>query len=279
MSSHKIREISLTYCKDTLANNIPKKEYEKEIELKKSYIENMMKEKKGNFIVTKETFDFIISKFKKSNKRNYNFIVRAGPNFQSAIFMFCQLMFEEETFPTCFQNTTLHMINKGGKGRREELSNNRFIHSKSWFPCLAEALVVEEGLKQPLINGSSIYQIGGQPGHRAEKLVFSLKSIISKYRAEGKPIIIQTSDIAKFFDKEMIQDAIITCVKRGADKKACRLWYKLNENTRIRVKTGAGLTNYTEAGALVGQGTIGGAMVSQGGIKRNFAPGGRDKTN
>ena len=125
------------------------------------------------------------------------------------------------------------MIYKNGKGRRELLPSNRFIHSKSWFPRIAEALVVEEGLKSPLIDGSSIYQIGGQPGHRAEELVFSLKSIISKYRAEGKSIIIQTSDIAKFFDKEMIQDAILTCVNRGANKKACRLWYKLNENTKI----------------------------------------------
>ena len=145
-------------------------------------------------------------------------------------------MFEEEKFPESFQNTTLHMIYKGGKGRREMLPSNRFIHSKSWFPRIAEALLVEEGLKQSLIDGSSIYQIGGQPGHRAAELVFSLKSIISKYRAEGKSIIIQSSDISKFFDKEMIQDAIITCVRRGANTKACRLWYKLNENTKIRVK-------------------------------------------
>ena len=37
--------------------------------------------------------------------------------------------------------------------------------------------------------------------------------------------------------------AILTCVKRGVNRKACRLWYKLNENTKIRVKTGAGLTS------------------------------------
>ena len=77
--------------------------------------------------------------------------------------------------------------------------------------------------------------------------------------------------------------AILTCVKRGVNIKACRLWNKLNENTKIRVKTGAGLTKYTEAGALVGQGTIGGALVSQGvldeGIKKHFVPGGGDETN
>ena len=81
----------------------------------------------------------------------------------------------------------------------------------------------------------------------------------------------------------MIQDAILTYVKRGANGKACRLWYKLNGNTKIKVKTAAGLTSYTEAGALVGQGTIGGALISQGvldeGIKKHYVPGGGDETN
>ena len=108
-----------------------------------------------------------------------------------------------------------------------------------------------------------------------------MKSVISKYRKEGKLVIIQTSDISKFFDKESLDDAILTCYKRGADPKACRLWYKLNEDTQIRVRTGAGLTEYTGAGALVGHGTMGGALVSQGvldqGISEQFAPGGGDE--
>ena len=120
------------------------------------------------------------------------------------------------------------MIFKGGNGKREQLSENRFIHSKNWLPRTVEACVVEEGLKGPLIDQSSIYQIGGQPRHRVEELIFSLKSIIAKYRAQGMPIVIQSYDLAKFFDKENIEDAILPCVKRGADLKACRLWYKLN---------------------------------------------------
>ena len=43
------------------------------------------------------------------------------------------------------------------------------------------------------------------------------------------------------------------------------------------------MTEYTEAGALVGQGTIAGALVSQGvvdeGISAIFAPGGQDELN
>ena len=94
-------------------------------------------------------------------------------------------------------------------------------------------MVVLEGLKGPLLEGSSKYQVGGQPGHRSEELVFALKSVISRYRKEGKVLIIQTYDILKFFDKEQLEDAILTCYNRGADPKACRLWYKLNEDTQI----------------------------------------------
>ena len=130
-------------------------------------------------------------------------------------------MFKEENFPLQFKDTVLHMIYKG-KGRRETLSNNRFIHCKNWFARCAEAMVVEEGLKDPLIDNSSIYQIGGQPGHRPEELVFVLKSIVARYLSQGKIIIIQCYDIQKYFDKEMIEDGILTCIKRGADPKAIR---------------------------------------------------------
>ena len=173
------------------------------------------------------------------------------------------------------------MILKGGKEKREHLSSNRFIHSKFWFPRFVEGLIVGEGLKKPLIDGSSMYQIGGQPGHRCEELVFTMKSIIAKYIYEGKCLILQTSDLSKFFDKEMIEDAILTCYKRGADPKACRLWYKINQDTRIRVRTGAGMSQFADVGAVVGQGTLGGALVSQAvldqGISEQFAPGGEDE--
>ena len=72
-------------------------------------------------------------------------------------------------------------------------------------------------------------------------------------------------------------------MKRGANSKACRLWYELNRGTQIRVRTGVGMTKYVEAGALVGQGTIAGALVSQAvlddGISGVFAPGGQDELN
>ena len=70
----------------------------------------------------------------------------------------------------------------------------------------------------------------------------------------------------------------MTCKNRGADPKAVRLWYKLNDNTQIRVKTGSGTSEYTEVGAVLGQGTLGGAIISQAvldeGVMAQFPPGG-----
>ena len=283
VSRAEIKQVSLSYCKATLADNEPSQAFASHIQSKAENVRSQLLNCDGKFGISKETFDTVLSKFKRSRKRNYDFLVKAGKGFQNVVFKFCEEMVLKEQFPKYFQDTTLHMVFKGGKGRRNILSNNRFIHYKPWWPRTAEALIVEEGLKGPLVEGSSIYQIGGQPGHRADELIFVLKSMIAKQRFLGKSILIQPSDIKKYFDKEMIQDIILACEKRGADPKARRLWYKLNQDTRIRVRTGVGMSEYTDVGAVVGQGTIGGALGSQAvldeGISGQFAPGGGDELN
>ena len=64
---------------------------------------------------------------------------------------------------------------------------------------MTEGLLVEDGLKEALISRSSIYQIGGQPGHRPEELLFAMKSIVGKYRSENKQVILQSFALEKFF--------------------------------------------------------------------------------
>ena len=51
----------------------------------------------------------------------------------------------------------------------------------------------------------------------------------------------------------------------------------------IKVKTGVGISEKTNVGAVIGQGTIGGALVSQAvldeGVKEEFNPGNEDEMN
>ena len=69
------------------------------------------------------------------------------------------------------------------------------------------------------------------------------------------------ADLVKFFDKERLSGAVVA-VSESVDRKALRLWGKLNSRTTIRVRTGVGVTEEGEAGEVLGQGSCGGSIVS-----------------
>ena len=56
-----------------------------------------------------------------------------------------------------------------------------------------------DNMKGKILEHSTIYQIGGQPGHSHREHVFSIISIILKEEKEGKDIIFTAADITKFF--------------------------------------------------------------------------------
>jgi hypothetical protein len=68
----------------------------------------------------------------------------------------------------------------------------------------------------------------------------------------NKSVIFQLYDIQKYFDKENLRDAMNTLFEAGVDPKMYRVWFNLNKNTVIRVKTGSGHSEWAEAGELIG---------------------------
>ena len=167
-----------------------------------------------------------------------------------------------------FYLTVLHMLLKM-KGAANILGNNRFLYIKSWLPRTCKALIVDK-MKNKILEHSTIYQIGGQPGHSHREHVFSIISIILKEEKEGKGIIFTAADIIKFFDKEDIYDVMGELYDVGMNQKLCRLWFKLNSDTIIKVKTANGLTEEAAAGPCVGQGSAGGALNSQFNLDRGI---------
>ena len=99
-------------------------------------------------------------------------------------------------------------------------------------------------------------------GHRATEHLFSVKIVIAYYAMIKQPLIMQCIDIRKYFDKENLRDALNTLYSAGVQGKVYRLWYKLNQNTHIAVKTAVGLTDERDTGETLGQGTVGGALAS-----------------
>ena len=198
------------YCDEVLKKNPPRDGFEIELHLKNDLhdirMEEVIDDSEYDEDISSDDFDEAIKKFKKKNKKAYNYIVKAGESFKNGMFKFMERIHSDENLPNSWENTVLIQIFKG-KGARELLENNRFIHSKFWKPKLYEAMVVAKS--KPFISkNTSIYQIGGVAGHRPQEHIFVMKSVISLYDLLGKALILSFFDITKYFDRENLRDAM-----------------------------------------------------------------------
>ena len=226
--------------------------------MKERLHEDRMNTKLGEgFTVEKDVFDTVVDKFKRNNKRNYDFLTKGSEEFKESIYKLSKRIIEEESVPDQFRNTTLHQIWKKKPGtKKEDLDANRFIHCKEWLPRTVESIVVAE-MEQSIKQATSMFQIGGIAGHRPQEHLFSVKSIIGKYEQQRKLLIFYSNDVSKFFDKEVLIDCMQELASAKINPRAYRLFFKLNKDTKIRVRTGCGFSQWEEAGDLLGQGSGG----------------------
>ena len=59
-------------------------------------------------------------------------------------------------------------------------------------------------MKKPILESSSKYQVGGQPGHSPEEHIYTIKTLWAKLEDEGSGMILTLVDIEAFFDRESI---------------------------------------------------------------------------
>ena len=248
-------EVTLTYCVDNLTKKNSDPEVEKGVLLRKTIHElRMQEEDTEGFEIEKDDFEEVMKKFGSKKTRSYDFLLNSGGKYKESMFNLCKKMIEKEEFPNSFQKTMLYMIWKQ-KGPAEILKNSRFIHMKEGFlPRTCEALVVGK-MKKTILESSSIYQVGGQPGHSPEEHIFTIKSVWAMLEKEQQGIILTLVDIIAFFDREDIYDVMETLHKIGVNKKAARVWFKMNEGTEISVKTASGMSGTAYVGDCIGQGT------------------------
>ena len=107
-----------------------------------------------------------------------------------------------------------------------------------------------------------MYQVGGLPGHSIDEHLLTIKTVLARLEETGNGFLFLVMDIISFFDKEDMYDCLETLEALNVNKKAIRMWYLLNKNTRIKVKTAFGPTKEAEVGDCLGQGTGGAGLVS-----------------
>ena len=259
VSNEEIKKVTLAYCVD----NLSKKSQGKTAQLRNTLNAIRMEEHDDEGLVIEQSdFKEVMRRFNSKPTKSYDFLLKAGKNYQEAMFYLCKRMIEKEEFPLSFRKTLLYMIWKS-QGPAEILKNSRFIHMKEGFlPRTCEALVVGK-MKECILDSSSKFQVGGQTGHSPEEHIFTIKSVWAMLEKEKKGFIITLIDIVSFFDREDIGDVMQTLNNIGVNKKAARVWFRLNEGTEIAVKTATGVSETEVVGDCIGQGTAGAALVSQ----------------
>ena len=162
-----ILKVSLDYCSDVLNNNPPAKGFEKEFDLKNQLHDIRSKWGKENEKETsfeKEELQNAIKKLAKKNKRCYDEVTKAGDSFVEAVYNLFVRVWEDEVAPADWECTTLVQIFKG-KGLKEILENNRYVHTKSWMPKLFESILVQR-MKPKIMENMTKFLLGGTVGHR-----------------------------------------------------------------------------------------------------------------
>ena len=194
--------------------------------------------------------------------------MKAGQGFQNCIFKLFQQVWETERKPSQWRNTIIVQLYKG-KGEVSDYNFQSNIHTKEEIPKYFEGLIVDKS-KQKIVAHCSKFQIGGIPKHRSQENLFSVKSVIALYSMLDLPLYIQVFDISKYFDKEILKDAMDTLYQCGIRGKLYRLWYEMYRDSQIRVKTASGLTELKTTGENVTQGSIGGAILSSANLDKTL---------
>ena len=147
-SREEILGTTILYCKNLLTNNKPDNEYAKDIEIKNLLHEARMAEIDDEECpLEDEDFWEAIKRFKEKGKSCYDFLTKAGEDFQNAIKILMKRIWDKEDMPKEWEYTLLIMLYKG-KGLREVVDNNRLIHSKVWLPRLLEDMAVSKMKKK-----------------------------------------------------------------------------------------------------------------------------------
>ena len=148
------------------------------------------------------------------------------------------------------------------KGSALDLNNMRFVHLRCWWSKLIEALATQK-MKSKIVEATPKIQLGGMPKASSVEHLVTLKTWMKQKEQKKENKVFQVFDMKKIFDKESLIDCMDTLNKEAkVDNKSYRIWYKLNANTRISVRTSVGET--AEKGILdsIGQGSAGASLIS-----------------
>ena len=257
-----IKKVTLEHnVKILTKNKIRPQDMEDRIEKQRHHQGIMNKGDKESWQLDRKLYNKVLGRIQEKGKNMFNLLNKAGERYKDALYCFMKRIIDNEEIPHEFRKTELIAIWKG-KGSPLDLNMMRFVHKKIMPAKLCEALVTEK-MKPNIVESCPSIQIGGMPGSSSSEHLVTLKTWMKMKETRKENGIFQVFDMEKFFDKESLVDALHTAsIKGDISDKSYRLWYRLNENTSISVKTSVGKTEFQTVTDSLGQGSFGAALVS-----------------
>ena len=185
----------------------------------------------------------------------YELIINAGSNMKQNLLDMYNYFWKEEEIPTELTKVIIKSLYKG-KGTTADLQNQRGIFMSSIILKIYEKLILNR--ISPILEsqGFSIYQAGGRPNMSTVDQLFILRTIITYQRYTNSNITMQFMDLKKAFDKMVLKNVLNDLWKANIKGKIWRNIFKINQVTRIKIKTAYGETEYTQTGEIVKQGSV-----------------------
>ena len=256
-----LKKASVKYLSSLLEKREPKEEFKRDLQTLKLLHHSRMEEQcNEDDELTEKDFDELMKRIKKKKAEKYKFTINGGKVYRKVLFRLYKKVWHTEQKPVSWERTDCTMLYKL-KGSKSEFGNQRFIHSKDEVPKNFEALVIEKA-KPKIIQKCSKFQIGGLPGHQSAEHLFTLKSLIALFSSQEEAIIVNCFDLKKYFDSEVLIDAMDNLYKSGIKGKLYRLIYEVNKSNLIQIKTPVGVTSKFRTGGNVTQGSVGGGLIS-----------------
>ena len=137
-----------------------------------------------------------------------------------------------------------------------------YKHGKEWDAKFLEPLVSER-MKPFITKNCQSMQIGGIKWNYSSEHLKVVKTCIKTNKVGGTVCIIEAFDMEKFFDKEGLIDTLHTMLTKGKISLSdYRMWFHLNNKTKISILTPLGETDGATIMNGIGQGSFSAALAS-----------------
>ena len=163
-------------------------------------------------------------------------------------------IWEKEEVPEDLMKIQIKSIYKG-KGDISELKNQRGLFLGNNIYKLIEKLILGR-ISTRIENGFTETQIGGRKERSPAEQIFILRSVIEYFIYQNKPLYIQFMDLVKAFDTMVLKSVLLDLWKINIKGKAWRMIYILNKKSIVKIITGVGVSEESEIGESVKQGTV-----------------------